>query len=365
MNTKTSFVPGIGLRVLLGAAAFVIVAAGMRAAASIVVPFLLATFLAVLSSPPLRWMRSRGVPDWISLILVLGVLSVLAISVATIIGVSVNTFVRDWPRTYRPRAYEISRDWNDWIDSWVKDLPMLESLRISQSGSPLGGVGSADNLMQYLTGVLGALAGMAKNVFLIVLTAIFILLEASGLPTKLRAIAPDSNHSLQQLDRIASNVTRYMAIKTGTSFMTGLLIATGLYYMGIDFFLLWGLLAFLLNYIPNIGSILASVPAILLALFQYGVGAAALTAVLYLVINVSIGNFLEPRWMGRGLGMSTLVVFLSLVFWGFVLGPVGMLISVPLTMTFKIALESAEDTRWLAILMGPEATARQEAIASR
>ncbi|MFG0333690.1 MAG: AI-2E family transporter, partial [Maioricimonas sp. JB049] len=292
---------------------------------------------------------------------VLGMLTIVALAVAAVIGVSVNTFVREWPRTYRPRAYALGHEWNAWIDSRVSDLPMLESLRITETASPLGGIGTADNLMQYLTGVLGALAGMARNVFLIVLTAIFILLEAAGLPTKLRAIAPHSDHSLQQLDRIASNVTRYMAIKTATSGVTGLLIACGLSYLNIDFFLLWGLLAFLLNYIPNIGSILASIPAILLALFQFGPGTALLTALLYLVVNISIGNLLEPRWLGRRLGMSTLVVFLSLVFWGFVLGPVGMLISVPLTMTFKIAMESAEDTRWLAILMGPEATARQEA----
>jgi predicted PurR-regulated permease PerM len=117
---------------------------------------------------------------------------------------------------------------------------------------------------------------------------------------------------------------------------------------------LWGLLALLLNYIPNIGSILASVPAILLALIQLGVGKAVIVLVGYLVINIIIGNVLEPKIMGRGLGLSTLVVFLSLVFWGWVFGPVGMLLSVPLTMTVKIALDSNEDTRWISTLLGSE-----------
>ena len=118
--------------------------------------------------------------------------------------------------------------------------------------------------------------------------------------------------------------------------------------------MLWGTLAFLLNYVPNIGSIIAAIPALLLALVQLGPGAVLWSAIGYLVVNNLVGNVIEPRFMGRGLGLSTLVVFLSLVFWGWVLGPVGMFLSVPLTMTLKIALDSSEETRWIAILLGPE-----------
>jgi AI-2 transport protein TqsA len=125
-----------------------------------------------------------------------------------------------------------------------------------------------------------------------------------------------------------------------------------LFIMRIDYPLLWGLLVFLLNYVPNIGSIIAALPAILQALIQFGPGRALGVATGYLVINMLIGNFIEPRFMGKGLGLSTLVVFLSLIFWGWVLGPVGMLLSVVLTVTVKIGLESREDTRWMAILLG-------------
>ena len=121
--------------------------------------------------------------------------------------------------------------------------------------------------------------------------------------------------------------------------------------MGLDFPLLWGLLAFLLNYIPNIGSIIAAVPAVLLALVQIGPGRAIVIAGGYVAINLLIGNLIEPRVMGQGLGLSTLVVFLSLIFWGWVLGPVGMLLSVPLTMTLVMALESQEDTRRYALIL--------------
>ena len=118
------------------------------------------------------------------------------------------------------------------------------------------------------------------------------------------------------------------------------------------------MLAFLLNYIPNIGSVLAAVPAVVLTLIQAegSLGLPLAAAALYMAVNGFIGYFIEPRWLGRGLGLSTLVVFLSLVFWGWVLGPIGMLISVPLTMAVKIALESNEDARWIAVLMGGEPT---------
>jgi len=131
-------------------------------------------------------------------------------------------------------------------------------------------------------------------------------------------------------------------------------VALWMIFVGVKFPLLWGLLAFLLNYVPNIGSIIAAVPAVLFALVDLGLGAAAWTAGGFLVINTVVGNAIEPRFMGRGLGLSTLVVFLSLVFWGWVFGPVGMFLSVPLTITAKIALDSNANTRWLAILLGPE-----------
>jgi len=145
-----------------------------------------------------------------------------------------------------------------------------------------------------------------------------------------------------------------MAIKTIASLATGIIITIWLIILDVDFPLLWGLVAFMLNFVPNIGSIIAAIPAIMLSYLQIGFGSALLTTIGYLTVNVVIGNFIEPRYMGKGLGLSTLVVFISLVFWGFILGPIGMFLSVPLTMTLKIALQSNPNTRWLAILLGDE-----------
>ena len=127
--------------------------------------------------------------------------------------------------------------------------------------------------------------------------------------------------------------------------------------------MLWGVLAFLLNYIPNLGSIIAGTPAVLLAFIQFGLGRALVVAAGYVVINIVFGNMIEPKIMGQRLGLSTLTVFLSLVFWGWVWGPVGMILSVPLTMVVKIALESKTETRWIALLLGSE-RALKEAVST-
>jgi predicted PurR-regulated permease PerM len=160
------------------------------------------------------------------------------------------------------------------------------------------------------------------------------------------------------------NIQNYIVIKSTISLLTGIIIASSLAIIGVDFPLLWGLLAFLLNYIPTIGSIIAAIPAVFWTLVQLGPGSALLAGVVFLVTNFIMGSIIEPRYMGRGLGLSTLVVFLSLVFWGWVFGPIGMLLSVPLTMTVKIALDSSEDTLWMATLIGSKVPSTQSSDSS-
>ena len=211
---------------------------------------------------------------------------------------------------------------------------------------------------------LRGLSGALSNGFLILLTVIFILSEASSFPRKLGDVLKNPERDLPHFELFAVNVNRYIAIKTVVSLLTGLIVATGTYLFGVPFPAVWGFLAFLLNYIPNIGSIIASVPAILVAFLSPqglqlgfttiemgGVTTALLTSGLYVFVNQLFGSFVEPRWQGRGLGLSPLVVFVSLLFWGWILGPIGMLLSAPLTMAVKIALEGYDDTRWLAVLL--------------
>ena len=208
--------------------------------------------------------------------------------------------------------------------------------------------------MGLVAGLLNSLREVLTNTFLIVFTMIFILLEAGTAKTKFEAAFGRSADTLDNVRDFMQNLGRYLGIKTLISMATGLCAGVLTWSLGLDFPLLWAMLAFLLNYVPTIGSIIAAVPAVLLALIQIGPGAASATAAGFIFINVVFGNFLEPRLMGYGVGISPLVVFVGLIAWGWIFGPVGMLLSVPLTMTLKMALESDDRTRWVAILLGSQ-----------
>ena len=329
-------------RFLITTASFVIVVAGMRAATSILVPFLLSVFIAVICAPALFWLLRKKIPNVLAVSIVLIGILVIGFFLAAFVGTSVNDFSNQLP-LYQERLTQKTAT----ITAWLNDHGM------SLSGEGLRERFNPENIMKLVGSTLARLSGVLTNAFLILLTVVFILLEASGLPRKLRAATSHPEHSLAQFSQITESVNRYLAIKTWFSLATGIAIGVWLWVLGVNHPLLWGLLAFLLNYVPNIGSIIAAVPAVLLAFIQLGMGSAFLAALGYLVANTIFGNLLEPRFMGRGLGLSTLVVFISLVLWGWVLGPVGMILSVPLTMILKVALESNEDTRWIAIMLGP------------
>ncbi len=190
-----------------------------------------------------------------------------------------------------------------------------------------------------------------SNTTLILLTVVFILLEASTFPSKLRKAFGPALDTQQRYHQIIVSIRSYLVIKTALSLLTGVLIAGWLWLFGVPYAGLWGMLAFLLNYIPNIGSIIAAVPALMVAWLDLGLLPCLACGIGFIAVNMGIGNFLEPRIMGRGMGLSPLVVFCSMVFWGWALGPVGMLLSVPLTMAVRVALDGFEDTRWLAILL--------------
>ena len=327
-------------------AAIVIIIAGMREASAILVPFLLAVFIAVIGVPPAFWLKRKGVPYSLAVLAVVLVILGIGTGMGAVLSTSLNRFYRQID------SYKASLNQQmDALFVWLKGMG------VHLDWDLLREVVNPGEAMQLVATLLAGLGGVLTNAFLITLTVVFILLEASGFPAKLRAAQGNPNASLRGIEEFTHGVKRYLALKTVVSLATGFSAALWVTLLGLDFPLLWGLLAFLFNYVPTIGSIVAAVPAVLLALIQLGPFPALLVAVGYLCINFAFGSLIEPRFMGRGLGLSTLVVFLSLVFWGWVLGPVGMLLSVPLTMTAKIGLESREETRWLAILLGSEKSA--------
>jgi predicted PurR-regulated permease PerM len=301
---------------------------------------MLAVFAALIASPILLWMQRKGVPTW---------LSVLAIVLVLVAGVGMIGYV----------AGASVQDFSDRLDYYKQQFfNQLEGATAGLSDDAAAAVRDLFNVfdpakaMGLAAGLLSGVGSALTNAALIVFILIFILMEVSSFPKKLQIALPRSRDIMEYISEVAHSVKRYLAIKTVISLATGLTAGLLVGLMRIDFAILWGLLAFLLNYIPSIGSILAAIPPVILALIQFGPGAALVVALGYVVINAVFGNIVEPRLAGKGVGLSALVVFLSLVFWGWVLGPVGMLLSVPLTASIKIVLESSRSTRWAAVLLG-------------
>lgn len=328
-------------RFMILAAAFVVIVAGMKAAEELLVPFLLSLFIAVLCSPFLIWLNRYRVPNGLAILIIIAVIVIGGVAIGAVVGASISSFRADLPE-YQARLQVLSSGFLEWLAS--KGFA-IEPAQWRESFDPSAALSLAGN-------TLASFGNVMTNAFLILLTVVFILAEEVRFTEKLRHSDGDNKKSLSAIERFSHSVNQYMAIKTGLSLLTGIIIALWLIFLGVDYPVLWGLLAFLLNFVPTLGSIIAAVPAVLLALIQLGAGDAALVAAGYLAVNTVVGNGLEPRMMGRGLNLSALVVFLSLVFWGWVLGPVGMLLSVPLTMTVKIALESSAETRWVAVMLG-------------
>ena len=328
-------------RFLLFGAAFVILVTGVRTAEPILVPFLLAVMLAIICATPLSWLQRKGLPTWLAVFLIILTLLGIGTMTGTLIGTSLIDFTRSLPG-YQVRLEREMTELATWLSGHGFEV---SSQLLAVSFDP-------GEILRIVGRIFTGVGDVLGKIALILIITIFMLLEISGFSAKIKSAFPNADRHLSPLTRINDNIRRYLALKTLISLTTGVLVAVWLRIMGVDYALLWGLLAFLLNYIPSIGSFIAAIPAVMLAFLQLGPGDGLLTAVGYLAINTAIGNFIEPKVMGEGMGLSTLVVFLSLIFWGWGLGPVGMLLSVPLTMILKIVLEANEETRWMAILLG-------------
>ncbi len=244
---------------------------------------------------------------------------------------------------YAVRLQSLQEQWIDALETRI--------------GLPLGGYLSTDLInpaavVDFAGSAVGRIAQFVSTTFLVFLIMIFMLGEATVFPAKVRYLFGDGLGDESRLEKVVTEVQTYLGIKTVVSLATGLILGAWCAVMGLDFPILLGLVAFVLNYVPTVGSIIAGIPAVLLSLILHGTLAHALVVTAgYVVVNTLFGNILEPNLMGRRLGLSTLVVILSLLFWGWAWGPLGALLSVPLTVVVKIWLENTHDLRWVAILL--------------
>lgn len=332
-------------RALIVAAAIAILLLSLQAAKSVVAPVLLAVFIAVVIAPPLRWIQRKGVPKWIAVALVAFVLLDVGSLLALIATGALEGF-RDTLPSYQERLTLL----NEQLGLWLEDMGIAKAKEAVTDIFDMALVGSLVRLALSNVGALFA------NGLLVLLAVVFMLLEAPSLWMKLQTLFRHGEESEARLRRVLDALTRYMVIKTGTSVATALFIWVWLSLLGIDFAVLWAILAFLLNFLPFVGTVLMAVPAVLMTLVQADLPTTLLVALGYLVANTLIGSVLEPRIMGRGLGISPLAVLLSLLLWSWVLGTVGAFLSVPLTMVLMIAFEANPQTRPVALLLGPKIT---------
>jgi predicted PurR-regulated permease PerM len=322
-------------------ASIIIIIAGVMAANAIILPIILALFISIVCAQPVIWLEKKKVPYSIAVVMVLLGLLMLFVLFGGIIGNSLARFSRDAPK-YEENLRTIVEGLIKYINSSGANIDAKQLINMIDPGK----------ILSFTAGAVGEIGQIMSDSFVIMLVTIFMLLEVKSFLSKAKIIEKLHGNSLKYLDTIGKSIRHYLSIKTVVSLLTGVFVWIWLLVVGVDYAVLWGLIAFLLNYIPNIGSIIAAAPTMLLALVQLGVGGMLWTGLGYLIVNMVMGNIVEPKVMGQGLGLSTLVVFLSLIVWGYIFGSVGMFLSVPLTMTIKVMLEQEKSTQWIALLMG-------------
>jgi AI-2 transport protein TqsA len=332
-----------GLHVLIGAAAFVIIIAGINLAQSVIVLLLISIFLALISTPAVLWLERKHIPSFVSVTIVISVMVAVLIMIGVLVGASLKSFSDALP-FYQMR-----------IQQQITALELLlANIGITITDKTLLNYVNPETLMNLTASLFTGLSSAFSNIALVLLTVAFVLLEVSSFPVKLRTVLGNPEAAFPRFTKFVIDIRHYLVITTLINLAAGILIWLWLSILGVQYPILWGFLVFLLHYIPNIGSVIAAIPAVILAFIQEGIGPALFVAAGYLLVGFVLGNIIQPKLMGRRLGLSTLVVFLSLVFWGNLLGLVGAVLCIPLTMTVKFAFESNEETKWIAVLLGPE-----------
>jgi predicted PurR-regulated permease PerM len=331
-----------GTHLLVALASLVVIMYGINQAQSVLALIFLALFFALIGTPLVLWLEQKRIPSFAAVLLVMAAMVTLLMVIGAIVGASLSSFTNDLP-SYQKRLQE----------QVLALKPLLASKQIIVTNKVLLEYLNPGSVIDLVVGLIADLGVALSNIVLILLMVTFILLEASTFPIKLRGVSGNPDQDFSGFKRFVSDMQRYVVIKTVINLIAGVTLGLWLFILGVDSPVLWGFLAFLLHYVPNVGSVICGIPAILLAFIQYGTGSALLVAAGYIAVGVVLGNVIEPRLMGRKLGLSALVVFLSLIFWGSLLGPVGMVLCVPLTMTLKFGLEINKETRWIGSLLGP------------
>lgn len=344
-------------RILVTAGMVVVLIAGLKLAQSFFVPLLLASFIATVSFPITSWLRSRKVPRAVAVLLTVLVDFAFFAGIVIIVIALTGDLETKWQDKYYPamnvKMDEISGTAVDLLEKWripdaQQKVDQYKSINIPQQ------IGESFNPFDVGRDVAFKIASFLGTTLLVLILTVFMLSEARMFGRRVNAILEARGPNLDRIMAATADIQRYLAMKTLVSLATGLLAGFLCWAAGLDFYILWGILAFALNFIPVLGSIIAGVPPFILAYLVDGGPSAIAVGVGYASINIFLGNFLEPMLMGRRFGLSTLVVIISVLFWGFVWGPVGMFLAVPLTMVLKVMLDNSDELRWIAVAITKE-----------
>jgi AI-2 transport protein TqsA len=326
------------LRVMLSFAATIVVLAGMRLGAPIVTPTLFALVLSLIFSPIYSWLKRRGLPAPLALLIMLVALSILFVSLFGFLSVSIGKF------TGRLAYYTTQLDLRtDELQSLLEGLGIsnLDLREVVKPGAIVGALGN----------VLSGLGSFLSNLFLIFMITLFLLGEGPAIAARLRASAAPDNPQLARLTVVARGVIRQLGLRAITNFVIGTGITVLFWLLGVDFPLLWGVLAFFLSFVPYIGLPIAAAPGVLLALAEFGVSRALLAILGVVVINQLAEYGLDPFLLSRGLQLSPAIVFLSFTLWAWLLGAPGAFLAMPITLLLAAMFDTFPETRWLANLM--------------
>lgn len=325
---------------LVAIASFIIIIGGLSLASSIVVPFLLAVFISIIVYPVLELMSKVHINRFFAFIILIGICGSGLWILGNVIATALLGFSADLP-IYKAK-----------IDIFIDNLVVYikDNSNIDISNNILSFI-NIDKLIATTSNLIVQTGSIVTQSFLVFLLLAFILFEVQIFKDKVAYFALKNPLASDIASTFILNLKRYLAIKTISSIATGVIVWVFLILFDVPYAPLWAVLAFILNYIPTIGSIIAAIPAILVSLAVNDLSSTLWLTLIYLVLNIAIGNFIEPKFLGKELGISTLVVILSLLFWGFVFGIGGMFLAVPLTMSIKIALDANPKTKSISILL--------------
>jgi len=330
------------LRVLIAIAAMGIVLAFIQTAAELISALFLAWIIVLVASPLLHWFVRKRVPVWLSFVLTLLAILAAFVAFSLVIVVAVDRFVEAIPEYVDEFEAMITS-----IQDWLSSLGLIGA----ESGSIMSFV-EPDKILNAIGSFLTGLVGTVSNLILIVMLLIFLLLDAFNAPAKLSEEIKAGNVYLKRYFHVSESLRRYIFITTIVGLATGILDTIWFILLGVSFPVLWGILAFLMSFIPTLGFWLAAIPPTLLALLEFGPGTAVLTFLGVVLINGFAENVVKPKYMGEGLNISPFIVIFSVIFWAAVLGPLGAILGVPMTLMFKeLVLEADDQNRWIARLM--------------